>query len=160
MSDTIKEAVVAYIANKVTITVGAPKPSGGNSINPGEVFSIDLKASNGDVELKNVKYKIEVVDPTIGSMKVPPADEGTATDVAGNVIAPGTDVSVFIFAPKDNVLPAGDEDGFTLKGTASNDADGGQTTISVTASAEVDFNVLFPGGVSAAPKIVTLTVVG
>ena len=157
----IPEAVKAYLNSQVTVTITPFVPSAGTSVQPNETFTFDVKATNnGDIALKNVKYKVWAVNPGIAKIRVPTG--GTATDLEGNSLAANTEAGAFIFNPSGSTfdLPPGDNDTIHLTGKAVSGASGGTTGIRASVFADVDLDLLFPKGEDTGTSQRTLTVQG
>jgi hypothetical protein len=157
----IPDAVKAYLNSQITVTITPFVPSAGNSVQPNETFTFDVKAeNNGNVALKNVKYKVWAVNPGIAKLRVPPG--GSATDLEGHSLNENAEVGVFIFNPSSSNfdLPPGDSDTIHLTGKAVSGASGGTTGIRASVFADVDLDLLFPKGEDSGTSQRTLTVQG
>ena len=157
----IPEAVKAYLNTQVTVTI-TPFVPVGNSVQPNETFTFDVTVkNNGDVALKNVKYKVWAVNPGIAKVRTP--TNGSSTDLEGNSIGGDQEVGGFIFNPSNNSvydLPAGDHDALHLTGKAVSGPSGGTTGIRASVFADIDLDLLFPKGEDSGTSQRTLTVQG
>jgi hypothetical protein len=149
----ISSAVRTYLDTKVAVTISSPEPTTGSSIKSDETFTFRVTAANanvasGGLALRNVKYRIVVENPAVAKIRVPPAVVGRATDLAGDPMAEGAEVSALIFSPaitaEHSKLGPGDTDTLTLTGKAGPAAGGGTTQIIARILADIDLDVLFP----------------
>lgn len=175
----IPDAVRDYLNNKVIVTMSAITPANGTIISSNEEFTFKVVATNatavnGGVRLKNVRYRISVVNPGIAQLKVPSG--GQSFDLASppNLLPVGSFVGEFVFHPistvldqpgdteaaalTTNTLGVGDIDTLALRGRAGSGAAGGNTTIKARVLADLDMDALFLKNEDTPVKEQSLTV--
>jgi hypothetical protein len=147
----LRQAVLAYLASKVTVTVEDPVPTDGTKINPKESFNFKVRARNAPapdgIQLTNVRYQVSVPDKSDhtggATVRVPPF--GTALDGEGHRIDVGKFVPFFEWnptGPDHSTLEVGEEDAPALTGKVGPRA--GTFKIKARILADPDLGWLFP----------------
>ena len=151
----ITSAVRTYLNQKVTVVITEVAPEGDEKkINPGEEFEVRLETSNavaasGGVAIRNLKYRVSVDDGSVAKLVVPGIIANRTTSVDGkNVLTAGEEHTSMLIEPilVGTALAAGESVPFSLKGKASEAANGGKTSVNVQVLADVDLDALFPQG--------------
>jgi hypothetical protein len=162
----LRQAVIDYLNNKVTVVVSQLTPASGNVIGPGEKFTFSVtvtnaSAANGGIALNNVRYVVSVGNANVATIRVP--SDGTALDGAGHPINANADVGFFNYDPSGDdlsYLQIGESDSIRLSGTAGTNSAGGNTTITARILADPDIYELFPRNERSTAGIRTVSVVG
>jgi hypothetical protein len=152
----VPKAVRLYLQHLVKAELSEITPEG-SIIDAEEAFTFtvtarNLPAAEGGVAIKNVRYRLTVLHPTVAKLIVPSAVHGTATGLGGTVLAPGEVVGEMILNPSDAgvkgdfKLGAGETHMVKLMGRVgqASDAAGKTTSMGVRVLAEIDLNRLFP----------------
>jgi hypothetical protein len=138
IANEIPKAFTNYVHENVVVTV-APIVAQGNSVNKGETFTflVDV-ANNGNVQLKNLRYRISVNSTIVATLFTQATSGGSYSTLAGNSLGPGEHVGAFIFTPGNSVLAPGEQaDTFTVYGDA---VKGGTTSIKVGITVDIDLD--------------------
>jgi hypothetical protein len=163
----LRQAVLDYLENKVTILIGPFNPLHGHVINPKEVFTFNVgvrnaSAADGGIALTNVRYQVSVSNGNVATIRVP--GNGTSIDRVGQPIAAGSEVGFFIFTPgsatpEDTALSqlgVGEFNSLFLTGRGGSNSAGGSATITVRIKADLE---LFQNQLSSEVKS-DVTVIG
>lgn len=128
----------------------------GNDINPGDGFAFDVSATNapveeGGVKIKDVRFRLAVANDSVAKLVVPDPRVAAATDPNnGAALTRGTLVREMVLQPRalvgsdGDLAPGGTKRLNGLQGKAGNGAQGGQTSLIVSVSADPDLADLFP----------------
>lgn len=175
----IRNAVDVYLNNFVSVSIG-PFFGAGGQVNPNEDFSFEVGATNnGGMRLKNVRLRVEIVSPTVASLRVKgdflsffspvSLSPFNVRDLNGSNVFLSQLVSGMIidFNPAQN--PSGRWDvidpGETLPSIiifckAGSAPGGGSTDIRARIIADIDQDFLFPGNQNSNDHVKRLTVIG
>lgn len=109
----IRNAVISYVDNKVTVTISQITPTAGSEIDPNEDFTFTLTAQNADaasggIPLRNVVWQVWVDNDAVGKLYVPTgmtARSSRSTTSDSNKLTEGTLVREMYLFPSFFVFP-------------------------------------------------------
>lgn len=156
----IRGAVNSYVDTKVTVSISSVVPTGGTQLNPNEEFTFTLTARNADaasggISLKDIIWRVWVVNETVGKLIVPAASMVARAGLSETLpaLTPGALVREMYLFPPTFALPpfdsarylgVGDTDTITLKGKAGASPTGGKTNLQFKIYADIDMDWLVP----------------
>jgi hypothetical protein len=183
----IRTAVQNYLDTHVTVTISAPTPASGVTIQPNETFTFSITGTNSAspdaIRLVNVRYHVSVANPAVAKLVVPatnpfPAVNGITYKARSGFFGPLVDLApnaevgeMFLFpSPSSSAGPifidragdldVGDSDTISLTGKAGAAAAGGNSQISCNIIAEVDLDFLFTKNEDSPTATRSLVVIG
>jgi hypothetical protein len=158
-------AVINYLAQKVTVTAEV-LPNVGNVVNPGEPCRLVVRVKNataaeGGIALTNVRYQVDIKNPEVMRVFVPPANQGRAINEHGLALTPGSLVAFMTYDPADaglSYLHVGGMNTVQFNGQAG--AINGTTSLLARIYADPDIDQLFPRNYSSAADDISVAITG